>query len=164
MAGRLAFFDPYCLHWTSGDMSVDAVLQETLRLRRHYLPLLSNLRNFVKQDDALHHGNLTMLCYHDSSHAERTRCRGKSLPYGGTVIQACAGAPCGDACRRRSRNRVMMHRALTGGRCLRPTKSCSGRVKFSSSKSEHNGGCNERTSAQSSLFLHGVWAARETAH
>lgn len=70
MAGGLAFFDPYCLHWTSGDMSVDAVLQETLRLRRHYLPLLSNLRNFVKQNDVLHHGNLTMLCYHDSPHAD----------------------------------------------------------------------------------------------
>jgi starch synthase (maltosyl-transferring) len=69
MAGRLAFFDPYCLHWTSGDTSVDTVLQETLRLRRHYLPLLSDPGNFVKQDDVLHHGNLTMLCYHDSPHA-----------------------------------------------------------------------------------------------
>jgi hypothetical protein len=69
MAGRLAFFDPYCLHWTSSDTSVDTVLQETLRLRRHYLPLLSDPGNFVKQDDVLHYGNLTMLCYHDSPHA-----------------------------------------------------------------------------------------------
>jgi hypothetical protein len=68
MAGRLAFFDPYCLHWTNSDTSVDAVLQETLRLRQHYLPLLSDPGNFVKQDDVLHHGNLTMLCYYDSAH------------------------------------------------------------------------------------------------
>jgi hypothetical protein len=70
MAGRLAFFDPYCLHWTSGDTWVDAVLQETLRLRRHYLSLLSDPGNFVKQEDLLHHGNLTMLCYHDSPHTD----------------------------------------------------------------------------------------------
>jgi len=70
MAGRLAFFDAYCLHWTSGDTWVDAVLQETLRLRRHYLSLLSDPGNFVKQEDLLHHGNLTMLCYHDSTQTD----------------------------------------------------------------------------------------------
>jgi hypothetical protein len=70
MAGRLAFFDPYCLHWTSGDTWVDTVLQETLRLRQHYLSLLSDPGNFVKQEDLLHHGNLTMLCYHDSTHID----------------------------------------------------------------------------------------------
>ncbi|MFZ2412922.1 MAG: hypothetical protein WAW16_01710, partial [Candidatus Cryosericum sp.] len=69
MAGRLAFFDPYYLHWTSGDAWADDLLQESLRLRRHYLPLLSDPANFVKQDDVLHHGNLTMLCYHDSPHS-----------------------------------------------------------------------------------------------
>ncbi len=68
MAGRLAFFDPYCLHWTSHDTWVDAVLQETLRLRRHYLSLLGDPANFVKQEGLLHHGNLTMLCYHNSAH------------------------------------------------------------------------------------------------
>lgn len=69
MAGRLAFFDPYCLHWTGGDAWADDLLQESLRLRRHYLPLFSDPANFVKQDDVLHHGNLTMLCYHDSPHS-----------------------------------------------------------------------------------------------
>ena len=69
MAGRLAFFDPYCLHWTASDTWTDDLLQESLRLRRHYLPLLSDPANFVKQDDVLHHGNLTMLCYHDSPHS-----------------------------------------------------------------------------------------------
>jgi hypothetical protein len=69
MAGRLAFFDPYCLHWTSDDTSVDTVLQQTLCLRRHYMRFFSDPGNFVKQDDVLHHGNLTMLCYHDSFHS-----------------------------------------------------------------------------------------------
>ena len=68
MAGRLAFFDPYCLHWTSDDTSVEAVLQETLRLRRHYLSLLSDPGNFVKQEESSHHRILTMLCYYDSAH------------------------------------------------------------------------------------------------
>jgi len=68
MAGRLAFFDPYCLHWTSDDTSVEAVLQETLRLRRHYRSLLSDPGNFVKQEEPSHHRTLTMLCYYDSAH------------------------------------------------------------------------------------------------
>lgn len=70
MYGRLAFFDPYCLHWTSDDTWVDAILQEILHLRRHYLSLLADPANFVKQDVFLHHGNLTMLCYHDSRHTD----------------------------------------------------------------------------------------------
>jgi hypothetical protein len=69
MAGRLAFFDPYCLHWTNSDTWADITIQETLRLRRRYLSFLSDPTDFVKQDDFLHHGNLTMLCYHDSFHS-----------------------------------------------------------------------------------------------
>ncbi|HWQ21426.1 MAG TPA: alpha amylase [Clostridia bacterium] len=69
MAGRLAFFDPYCLHWTNADTWVDTVLEDTLRLRRHYISLLSDPADFVKHDDLLHYGNLTMLCYHDSFHS-----------------------------------------------------------------------------------------------
>ena len=69
MVGRLAFFDSYCLHWTNSDTWAETTIQETLRLRRRYLSFLSDPTDFVKQDDFLHHGNLTMLCYHDSFHS-----------------------------------------------------------------------------------------------
>ena len=68
MAGRLAFFDPYCLHWTAPQTWAEKVLKETLELRRRYMALLADPLNFVKQQELLHSGNLVMLCYHNVAH------------------------------------------------------------------------------------------------
>jgi starch synthase (maltosyl-transferring) len=68
MAGRLAFFDRACLHWMTADPWADEVLQEALRLRRAYLPLLSDPGSFVKEPVPLVRDKLTMLCYHDTIH------------------------------------------------------------------------------------------------
>jgi len=37
--------------------------------RRHYLSLLGDPGYFMKQEKLLPHGNLTMLCYHNSARA-----------------------------------------------------------------------------------------------
>jgi starch synthase (maltosyl-transferring) len=68
MAGRLAFFDKAYLHWTTADTWADEVLQEALRLRRAFLPLLSDPGSFVKEPVPLVRDKLTMLCYHDRVH------------------------------------------------------------------------------------------------
>jgi len=65
MAGKLAFFDRVYLHWTNTNTWADDILQEGLRLRRAYMPMLSDSASFVKQAVLPVRDNLTMLCYHD---------------------------------------------------------------------------------------------------
>ena len=68
MAGKLAFFDRVYLHWTATDTRAADILQEGLRLRRAYMPMLSDAASFVKQAVPLTHDKVTMLCYHDRVH------------------------------------------------------------------------------------------------
>lgn len=68
MAGKLAFFDRVCLHWTTTDTQAADILREGLRLRRAYMPMLSDTASFVKQTVPSTHDKLTMLCYHDRVH------------------------------------------------------------------------------------------------
>jgi hypothetical protein len=68
MYGRLAFFDPYRLHWTNREGEwMQQLLRLAADLRKHYIGLLSRRECFVEPRKLYHSEKLTLLYYCDRS-------------------------------------------------------------------------------------------------
>lgn len=66
MYGKLAFFDPYRMHWLSGDREWgSAILGDALGLRKRFGSIVARKDNLVEQPEVWRKRNITFLCYVD---------------------------------------------------------------------------------------------------